>query len=228
VAVVVGMPVALRVAHRAKLPGSSLAVAIALTANATSFLLPTSNLTTLLVLSRSPLPTSIYLRGSWVAWVMVTAMTVAGLAFALAGRPDSGAHAVAHRQTSSRAVLDLGSMFLGASAVRAILGVRLSLSGGFVQQLASGTLFAAGVNNLPAAAAVHSIGTNGTWAAVLAMAIGPNVFITGSVATLICRRIARDGGVKLGAARFSALGLAIVPVQMSLAVAGLHLTGALR
>jgi Na+/H+ antiporter NhaD/arsenite permease-like protein len=48
----------------------------------------------------------------------------------------------------------------------------------------------------------------------------------GSVATLICRRIAREGGVKFGAARFSLLGIAVTPFQILVAVVGLHATGA--
>jgi hypothetical protein len=40
----------------------------------------------------------------------------------------------------------------------------------------------------------------GLWAAILASTIGPNLLITGSVATLISRRIARDAGARLTAA----------------------------
>jgi hypothetical protein len=116
------------------------------------------------------------------------------------------------QRLSLRAVLDLAPMFLGASAIRALLGSGLTLRGGFVEQLGGGSVLAAELNNLPAAAAVHAIGATGRRAAVLAMAIGSNLLVTGSVATLICRRIARDAGVQFGAARFSLLGLAFVPL----------------
>lgn len=228
VAVVVAMPVGLRVAQRQGLPGGWLAVATALTANATSFLLPTSNLTTLLVLGRSPISSWTYLRESWVAWLAVTALTVVGLAIVLAGRPGGGGRAVVERGASISAVLDLVPMFACATAIRSLLGAELILQGGFARQAAIGILLAAGVNNLPAAAAVHAIGNSGPWAAILAMAIGPNVVLTGSVATLICRRIARDDGVRLGAARLSLIGIALVPLQILVAVAGLHATGALH
>ena len=56
VAAVVAPPLAVRVATRRGLNATRLVVATALTANATSFLLPTSNLTNLLVLDRSPIP----------------------------------------------------------------------------------------------------------------------------------------------------------------------------
>jgi Na+/H+ antiporter NhaD/arsenite permease-like protein len=55
VAVVFAVPVALTVARQRRLRAGRLAMATALTADATSFLLPTSNLTTLLILGRAPL-----------------------------------------------------------------------------------------------------------------------------------------------------------------------------
>jgi Na+/H+ antiporter NhaD/arsenite permease-like protein len=70
VAVVVAMPVALQAAAQHRIPAGRLAVAVAITANAASFLLPTANITTLLLLGRTPLPALAYLRsscppGSW-------------------------------------------------------------------------------------------------------------------------------------------------------------------
>lgn len=58
-------------------------------------------------------------------------------------------------------------------------------------------------------------------------AIGPNLLLWGWVATLICRRIARDGGTDLSAGRFTAFGSLLLPLQLAIAFAGLHLTGAL-
>jgi Na+/H+ antiporter NhaD/arsenite permease-like protein len=119
-------------------------------------------------------------------------------------------------------------MFLAASAIRALLGSGLVLHGTFVEQLASGSVLASALNNLPAAAAVRAVGSTGRWAAILAMAVGPNLFITGSVATLICRRIARDGGAAMSVWRFTAMGLALVPLQLAAASLGLRVAGALR
>jgi Na+/H+ antiporter NhaD/arsenite permease-like protein len=65
-------------------------------------------------------------------------------------------------------------------------------------------------------------------AAIFATTIAPNLLITGSVATLISRRIARDGGAPLSARQFSAVGMALVPVQLAVATLGLHITGALK
>ena len=64
--------------------------------------------------------------------------------------------------------------------------------GGLVLALAVGALLAMAINNLPAAAALHPGGTAGLWAAILATAVGPGLLLTGSVATVICRRIARN------------------------------------
>src|SRR5712691_1413530 len=63
VAVVVAMPVALEAARRHHMSAGRLAVAVAITANAASFLLPTSNITSLLLLGRASLPALAYLRG---------------------------------------------------------------------------------------------------------------------------------------------------------------------
>ena len=69
----------------------------------------------------------------------------------------------------------------------------------------------------------------GLWAATLAIAIGPGLLaILGSVATLICRRIARDAGAALRAWQFTAIGSVLVPAQLAAVVIGPHLTGALR
>jgi Na+/H+ antiporter NhaD/arsenite permease-like protein len=100
------------------------------------------------------------------------------------------------------------------------------LPGAFPMQTATGAAIAAAANNLPAAAALRAIGASGRWAAILSAAIGPNLLLWGSVATLICRRIARDGGTDLSVGRFTALGSILVPLQLAIAFAGLHLTGA--
>jgi Na+/H+ antiporter NhaD/arsenite permease-like protein len=115
-----------------------------------------------------------------------------------------------------------------ASAIRAILAAGVALRGGLAAQLAAGSALACVVNNLPAAAALRPAGTAGRWAAILAAAIGPGLLVTGSVATLICRRIARDAGASLGAWQFTAAGSLLVPAQLAAAVIGLHLTGALH
>ena len=221
------MPVALRAARRRGLPADRLAVAVAVMANAASFLLPTSNITNLLLLGRVPLATAAYLSDSWLPWILVTAVTAGPLAWWTANARPGPARAVA-AGPSARAVLDLVPMFLIASGIRALLGTGLALHGSFTGQLADGAMLSCAVSNLPAAAAVLPAGAPGLWAAILATTIGPNLLITGSVATLITRRIARDAGARLVIWQFSAIGLALVPAQLTAATLGLHITGVLR
>jgi len=227
VAVVVAMPVALEAARRHGLSAGRLAVAVAITANAASFLLPTSNITSLLLLGRTPLPALAYLRGSWLAWLLVVTVTVGSLSGWLA-RAGTGPARAPGARSSLRAVADLVPLFAAASAIRAVLAAGVALRGGLAVQLAAGSALACAVNNLPAAAALRPPGTAGLWAAVLATAIGPGLLLTGSVATLICRRIARNAGVTLRAWQLTAIGSVLVPAQLAAAVLGLHLTGALR
>ena len=178
VAVVVAMPVALETAGRQHMSAGRLAVAVAVTANAASFLLPTSNITSLLLLSRVPLPPLPYLRGSWLAWLLVVAVTIGSLsgwltsAGAGAARA-SGASPASRTRPSARAALDLIPMFAAASAIRAILAAGIGLQGGLAGQLAVGSAVTAVANNLPAAAALRPAGWPGLWAAILATAIGP-------------------------------------------------------
>jgi Na+/H+ antiporter NhaD/arsenite permease-like protein len=226
VAVVVAMPVALQAAGQHRIPAGRLAVAVAITANAASFLLPTANITSLLLLGRTPLPALAYLRSSWLAWLLVTAITLGPLSAWLAHAGTGPARATQDRP-SARTALDLMPMFLAASAIRALLAQGIALHASFAGQLADGTALAAGLNNLPAAAALHPAGPAGLWAAILAAAIGPNLLITGSVATLICRRIARQAGTALSAWQFTAIGSALMPAQLAAATLGLHITGAL-
>ena len=226
VAVVVATPVAMRTALRRGLPPGRMAVAVAVMANAASFLLPTANITNLLLLGRVPLATPAYLRDSWLPWILVTAVTLGPLALWTAHTQPGQAQTVP-AGPAARAVLDLVPMFLIASAIRALLGTHLALHGSLTSQLADGTMLACSASNLPAAAAILPAGTPGLWAAILATTIGPNLLITGSVATLITRRIARDAGARLTAWQFSAVGVALVPAQLAAATLGLHITGAL-
>ena len=224
VAAVIAPPVAIRVAARKGLNAARLVVATALTANATSFLLPTSNITSLLVLDRSSIPALEYVRESWAAWLLVTVLTVGCLAL-LIQRSTNGLAAPSPRLATARplvpTILDLVPMFIIASAIRALLGGGITLHGGFGMQFLVGSLLAAGANNLPAAAAVRTAATALPWAAIWAMAMGPNLLVTGSIASIICRRSAIDLGVRFESWTFSLLGAAMLPLQFLAAYAGL-------
>lgn len=248
VAVVVGVPVALRAArrhpagpsttwestqggpgiglrHQTALAPGRLVLSVAITANATSFLLPTSNITNLLLLGRAHLPTLSYLSDSWLPWLLVTAVTVGTLAPWSAGPSRSGTGRDVTTRLSVGMLADLLPLFLIAAGIRALLGSALVLHGTIVGQLAWGSAIASVAGNLPAAATLVPVGTTALWTAVLATTIGPNLLITGSIATLISRRIAAGGGAQFSAWRFSAIGLALLPVQFALAILGLHIAG---
>ncbi len=226
VAVTVAMPVALRVAGRTRVRAESLALAVAATANVSSILLPTSNVTNLLVIGRSPLGALAYVDHSWLAWLGVVTLAVAALTLTL-GRPRHeevpGMEVIS--RVSLRPVLDLVPMFLAATGIRALLPGGWTLPGGFAEQAGLGSLMSAGLNNLPAAASIHIASASAVWPAVLAMAIGPNLLLTGSVATVICRRIARNAGADLDPIRFSLVGLGLTPLLLAAAFLGLRLGG---
>jgi len=213
VAVVVALLVALEAARYHDIPAGRLAVAVAITANATSFLLPTCNITSLLLLARNPVSPLAYLRGLWLGWLLVMAVTVGQLTRWLAPA-GSGPARTAGTRPSGHAALDLIPMFAGATAIRAILAGGTTLRSGLAGQITAGTALACAVNNLPAAAALCPDGTTRAVGSQPGHRHRPRLLLTGSVATVICRRIARDSGATLSARQFTAIGLVLAPASL--------------
>jgi Na+/H+ antiporter NhaD/arsenite permease-like protein len=91
-----------------------------------------------------------------------------------------------------------------------------------VERLETVDVHIGNVNNLPAAAGVHALTASGAWATVPVMAIGPNLLLTGSVATIICRRMTREAGADFDPVRFSLVGVVLTPALLIVAFAGLH------
>ncbi len=239
VAAVVAMPVALGATGgvEGSPPSPWLAAAVAATVNASSFLLPTSNATTLLILSRSGVDAATYVRGSWLAWLLVSGLTVGVLALLVAhgarrrhGSTEPEREPVGVRPPPGRVPLrmlaDLVPLFFAAAALRTLVGEGIRLHGGFAAQAGLGSTFAAAFNNLPVAAALYPTHRSSVWPEVLAMAIGPNLLLWGSLATLLCRRIAVENGRRLEAWRFSVLGAALLPVQFAVGWCALRAVGA--
>lgn len=227
VAVVVAMPLAFIAAPDAGLDATALSLGVANVANAASFLLPTSNVTNLLVLGHPGIPAATYVSSTWIAWLL----TVGGSLVVLTASAPRAARSLAPGTIDpsgslARIVGDLLAMFLIATGVRALVEGGVTLPSGFGAQTIAGSALAAVTNNLPAAALVHPGAGAGPWAAILAMAAGPNLLITGSVATVICRRFAVEAGTSFPWWRWSVLGVALLPLQLALAYAGLRLTGA--
>jgi Na+/H+ antiporter NhaD/arsenite permease-like protein len=228
VAVGVSIPIAVIVAAEAGLDAGLLAIGVANVANATSFLLPTSNLTNLLVMGGHTPPIGQYLGATWIAWVGVCAITVLIFVVLVARRPGTPSpSSIATAWSLRRIAIDLLAMYVVASSLRALLSSGWVLPGGFAEQTSAGSALASAMDNLPGAVIVHSGAGLGPWTAILAMSVGANLFFTGSVATVICRRLAHESGARFSLLTFTLVGAALLPFQLAIAFVGLRLSGAL-
>ena len=82
------------------------------------------------------------------------------------------------------------------------------------------------LNNLPAASLLAARAPSHPLFLVVGLNLGPNLYVTGSLAWLLWLRAARGAGARPSVARASRLGLIAVPVAMALALGALTLTGA--
>jgi len=83
------------------------------------------------------------------------------------------------------------------------------------------------VNNLPAAALLASRVPPHPYALLVGLDIGPNLFVTGSLAWILWWRTARSAGSAPPVRRAVALGLVSVPLSMAAALGLLAVTGSL-
>ncbi|HUY63379.1 MAG TPA: hypothetical protein VMV14_02555, partial [Acidimicrobiales bacterium] len=94
-----------------------------------------------------------------------------------------------------------------------------------------GTAAAAGVlavlaNNLPAASVLAARHPPHPFALLVGLDLGPNLFLTGSLSSLLWWQAAKLAGAHPSARRASRLGLISVPLAMAGAVGVLTMTGA--
>lgn len=82
------------------------------------------------------------------------------------------------------------------------------------------------LNNLPAASLLAARAPSHPLFMLVGLNLGPNLYVTGSLAWLLWLRAARGAGARPSVARASRLGLIAVPLSMALALAALMLTGA--
>jgi arsenical pump membrane protein len=82
------------------------------------------------------------------------------------------------------------------------------------------------VNNLPAASLLAASQPPHPFALLIGLNVGPNVFVTGSLAWILWLRAARAAGGRPEVGRASVLGLVSVPLAMAAAVGVLVLSGA--
>jgi arsenical pump membrane protein len=83
------------------------------------------------------------------------------------------------------------------------------------------------VNNLPAASLLAARTPAHPFALLVGLNLGPNLFVTGSLAWILWLRSARAAGARPSVARASRLGAIAVPLSMAAALGALMLTGGL-
>ena len=90
---------------------------------------------------------------------------------------------------------------------------------------AFGALSAVAVNNLPAAALLSARPPPHPLSLLIGLDIGPNLFVTGSLAWVLWHAAARAAGGRPEVRRTVRLGLVAAPVSLVLAVAALLISG---
>ena len=135
-----------------------------------------------------------------VMWSIVP--LVAGLFVIVVALERSGAFAIVRRGFA------LGATLPGPLAALAI---------GFASGLAA-NLF----NNLPVAlslgSALHAAHTHAAYAALIGVNLGPNLAVSGSLASIMWLAIVRRHGLTLGAGQFLRLGLLVMPPALLIAL----------
>jgi arsenical pump membrane protein len=80
-------------------------------------------------------------------------------------------------------------------------------------------------NNLPAASLLAARTPRFPFALLIGLNVGPNLFVTGSLAWILWLRAARTAGAQPSIAKATRLGLVAVPLSMAAAVGALAVTG---
>jgi len=88
-----------------------------------------------------------------------------------------------------------------------------------------GAVFSVLVNNLPAASLLAARVPPRPFALLVGLNIGPNLFVTGSLAWLLWLRSAKSAGAHPSIARASLLAAVAVPLSMAAALGMLALNG---
>lgn len=81
------------------------------------------------------------------------------------------------------------------------------------------------VNNLPAASLLAARVPHHPFSLLLGLNLGPNLFVSGSLAWILWLRAARSAGAKPSVAKASRLGAIVVPLSMAAALGALSLSG---
>lgn len=176
--------------------------------------------------------------------VGVVAMLAAAVLVLTLGSPAVpvaavGVAAVGVRLAQDRQRLDRVLHVLGVPTLLGLLGVAVALgaagrawSGPAELLTHLGPWSTAGVaavtsvlvNNLPAASLLAARVPPHPFALLVGLNLGPNLFVTGSLAWVLWLRTARAAGARPSVARASRLGVLIVPLSMAAALGALALT----
>jgi arsenical pump membrane protein len=81
------------------------------------------------------------------------------------------------------------------------------------------------VNNLPAAALLAARNPHHSAQLLVGLNLGPNLFVTGSLAWFLWLRVARASGLNPSLWQASRLGLVVVPLSIAAALGALALAG---
>jgi arsenical pump membrane protein len=170
------------------------------------------------------------------ATVVVVALSSPALAVAAIGVAAAGIRLAQRRVTVAqvREVLGL-PVLIGLFGVAVALGAVgrawagpaqfISHLDGWATALVAG-LSTVLLNNLPAASLLASRAPSHPFFLLVGLNLGPNLYVTGSLAWLLWLRAARAAGARPSVGRASRLGLIAVPLALALAVGALMLTGA--
>ena len=278
-AVVFLTPVLVHAGRRTGRAGGPLVVACILVANASSLLLPGSNLTNLLVLGHLRLNGGQFLARTALPWALAVLVTIAVVACAgrhLDGRPERdgpagppvvvglgapavvtataavlvlsdpalpvvaiGATAAGARLAAGRTGADDVGRTLGVPVLLALFGIAVALgalgrswsgpSTLLAHLDAPGTAVVAAVasvlvNNLPAASLLAARTPPHPFALLLGLDVGPNLFVTGSLAWVLWWRTTRAAGLRPPTGRAVALGLVSAPLALAVGLLALSAT----
>jgi arsenical pump membrane protein len=169
------------------------------------------------------------------ATVLVAVLPSPAIPVAVVGGLAVGARMARDRHGARRAVDVLAvPILVGLFGVAVALGTLGRAWSGPAELLAHldawGTSVVAGMasvllNNLPAASLLAARAPQHPFALLVGLNLGPNLFVTGSLAWLLWLRGARSAGVRPSVARAARLGAIAVPLSIVAAVGALALTG---
>jgi arsenical pump membrane protein len=169
--------------------------------------------------------------------VLVVVLRSPGLPVLVVGMVATGIRLVERRHQLAHVVDTLGIPVLvglfGIATALGTLGRAWSGPAALLSHLdAVGSAVAAAgasvlVNNLPAASLLAARVPPHPFALLVGLDIGPNLFVTGSLAWILWWRTARAAGARPPVGQAVVLGLVTVPLSMALALAMLAVTGPL-